>query len=217
GSTALLTDKHSHSPNQQPLIHSQLKLPPSALLEGSFTHHLPDKITNWIVVCGNRIYSPSDRAPEHIRELEPGEAWSRDAGGIRVLEIRDFLRGVRLASNPAKNPAQNKPTVSQLAQAWDVNNRNPLDILLMTSLYEAAGGRSFVQLKNDALRRDELSDSISLNTALLIGLMPRQLSEVLVNDQPVATEQAATIVRLFLPVQPTAAGRPTAEPTEQTP
>jgi hypothetical protein len=217
GSTALLTDKRSHMPNQQPLINSQLKLPPSALLEGSFTHHLPDKITNWIVVCGNRIYAPSDRAPEHIRELEPGETWSRNEGGIRVVEIRDFLRGVRLTSSPANNPGQNKLTVSQSAQAWDVNNRNPLDILLMASLYEAAGGRAFVQLRNDALRRDELSDSITLNTALLIGLMPRQLSEVLVDDQPVPPEQAATIVRLFLPVQPSAPSRPPAEPTEQIP
>ena len=200
GSTALLTDLRSLVQNQQPLLESQLRLPSSALLEGSFKHHLPAKIINWIVVCGNRIYAPSDRAEEHIKELEPGEVWSRDTGGIRVVEIRDFLRGVRIAPNSSKSTSPNKPNLSQPQQTWDVNNRNPLEILLMASLYKSAGGKTWVQLRNDALRRDELSDSITLNNAILIGLMPSQLSELQVDGAPVPPTDSTTIVRLFLPV-----------------
>ena len=39
-----------------------------------------------------------------------------------------------------------------------------LDILTMVSLYEVPGGETFVKLQNNALRRDEVSDVIHLNT-----------------------------------------------------
>lgn len=214
GSTALFTDLRSLAHTQQPLFESQLRLPSNALLEGSFKHHLPAKITNWIVACGNRIYSPSDRAEEHIKELEPGEVWSRDTGGIRVVEIRDFLRGVRIAPTTPKNTSTLKTNVSQPQQAWDVSNRNPLDILLMASLYKSAGGKAWVQLRNDALRRDELSDSITLNTAVLIGLMPRQLSDVQADGNPVPPTDSATVVRLFLPIERVSGNLPPAATKE---
>lgn len=218
GSTALLTDLHCLAKNPKPLLESQLKLPSSALLEGSFKHHLPAKITNWIVVCGNRIYTPSERADQHIKELEPGEIWSRETGGIRVVEIRDFLRGVRIATTPPNSPATPRNNVAQPQLAWDISNRNPLDILLMASLYKSAGGKSWVQLRNDTLRRDELSDSITVNTAVLIGLMPEQLSQVEINGSPVPTSDSATIVRLFIPVDRVSTNQPqatTKEPDQQ--
>lgn len=216
GSTALLTDRRGSARNGRTLIRSSLRLPANALLEGSFSHQLPAPITNWVVICGNRIYSPSDRAADNLRELEPDEVWSRERGGIRVVEIRDFLRGVRLAATSTGNTAGNKTIASQPQQAWDVSSRNALDILLMASLYEAAGGRSFVQLRNDALRRDELSDSIGLNHALLMGIVKEPLAEIQVDGQKIAAEDSVTVVRLLLPVERILEDRPQAD-TSTTP
>jgi hypothetical protein len=163
------------------------------------------------------MYSPSDRASDDVRELKPGELWSREQGGIRVLEIRDFLRGVRLTptSGGPGNSTQNNVSMPQ--KNWDVSNRNPLDILLMASLYESAGGRAYVQLRNDALRRDELSDTIALNNALLVGLMAEPLAELQVDGQSVQATTTATVVRLFLPVERFTEDRPQAETSNANP
>lgn len=217
GSTALLTDRRGAAVNGRTLIQSSLRLPANALLEGSFSHQLPGPIRNWVVICGNRIYSPSDRASDDVRELKPGELWSRGQGGIRVLEIRDFLRGVRLTptSGGPGNSTQNNVSMPQ--KNWDVSNRNPLDILLIASLYESAGGRAYVQLRNDALRRDELSDTIALNNALLVGLMAEPLAELQVDGQSVQATTTATVVRLFLPVERATEDRPQAETSNANP
>jgi hypothetical protein len=217
GSTALLTDRRGAAVDGRTLIQSSLRLPANALLEGSFSHQLPGPIRNWVVICGNRIYSPSDRASDDVRELKPGELWSREQGGIRVLEIRDFLRGVRLTptSGGPGNSTQNNVSMPQ--KNWDVSNRNPLDILLMASLYESAGGRAYVQLRNDALRRDELSDTIALNNALLVGLMAEPLAELQVDGQSVQATTTATVVRLFLPVERFTEDRPQAETSNANP
>ncbi|MGV2338414.1 MAG UNVERIFIED_CONTAM: hypothetical protein LVR18_31745 [Planctomycetaceae bacterium] len=127
------------------------------------------------------------------------------------MEIRDFLRGVRLAATTNENTTRNKSTASQPPQAWDVSSRSALDILLMASLYEAAGGRSFVQLRNDALRRDELSDTIGLNHALLMGVLKDPLAEIQVDDQRIVAEDSVTVVRLLLPVERIIEDRPQAE------
>lgn len=211
GSTAFLTDRRGSARNGRTLIRSSLRLSANALLEGAFSHQLPTSITNWVVICGNRIYSPSDRAEDQLRELKPGELWSRETGGIRVVEIRDFLRGVRLAATPNENTSRSRTTASQPQQAWDVSSRNALDILLMASLYEAAGGRSFVQLRNDALRRDELSDTIGLNHALLMGILKDPLAALQVDDQPIVAEDSVTVVRLLLPVERIIQDTPQAE------
>ncbi|MFM7057636.1 MAG: hypothetical protein ACKO2P_12020 [Planctomycetota bacterium] len=211
GSTSLLTDRRGTAASGRTLIQSTLRLPANALLEGTFSHRLPGPISNWAIICGNRIYSPSERAADDVRQLEPGEVWSREQGGIRVLEIRDFLRGVRLTAASSGTGPASQNNLSMPQKSWDVGNRNPLDILLMASLYESAGGRAWVQLRSDALRRDELSDTIALNTALLVGMIAEPLSDVQVDEHAVRSGATATVVRLFLPVERIAEDRPQAE------
>jgi hypothetical protein len=217
GSASLLTDRRATAANGRTLIRSSLRLPANALLEGSFSHHLPAPISNWAIICGNRIYSSTERAADEGRWLEPGEVWSREQGGVRVLEIRDFLRGVRLTTTSSATGPQTQNNLSMPQKSWDVSNRSPLDILLMASLYEAAGGRAWVQLRNDALRRDELSDTIALNTALLVGVIAEPLSEVQVDEKAVRSEKTATVVRLFLPVERITEDRPQAETSNSGP
>jgi len=201
GSSSLQTDIRTTAP-AAPLLDSQLTLPSSDLLEGQFQHHLPFAIRDWAVFCGNRAYVPSDKASDDERILQPATPWSRHRGNVRIAELRDFLRGVRLVENPNAVRDINKSSSSQVSRPWDVSIRNPLDILLMTSLYQSAGGSLFVKLQNDSLRRDEVSDMVDLNGAMLIGWTDTELNTVQLNDTAVPPGiPAKTIVRLFLPVR----------------
>ncbi|MFN5739964.1 MAG: hypothetical protein ACK5A1_00145, partial [Planctomyces sp.] len=189
--------------------------PSSDLLEGQFQHQLPFAIRDWAVFCGNRAYVPSDKATDAERILQPAVPWSRHRGNVRIAELRDFLRGVRLVENPNAVRDINKSASSQVSRPWDVAIRNPLDILLMTSLYQSAGGQLFVKLQNETLRRDEVSDMVDLNGAVLIGWADTELNSVQLNDETVSPGiPSKTIVRLFLPVrrETTTAGSQEADP-----
>jgi hypothetical protein len=201
GSTSLIADVRTSAP-AAPLVESRLTLPSSDLLEGEFQHALPFAVRDWVVFCGNRAYAPADRASDEERILQPQSAWTRHRGNVRISEVRDFLRGVRLVRNPDAKRDINKSQSTQVSRPWDISIRNPLDILLMTSLYQSAGGQMFVKLNNHTLRRDEVSDMVDLNGALLIGWAETELCTVKLNDATVKSDlPPKTIVRIFLPVR----------------
>lgn len=200
GSQAFLAETVSES-NDLRVFESKLTMPSSGLLEGSFVHHLPSSIRDWVIVFGNRVYLPSQKADEKYREIPPGESWSRSSGGVRVSEVRDFLRGVRLVSRERKKgDTLSSPNV-QIQSSYNIAGTNPLDILLMVSMYNTAGGEQYVRLQDNYLRRDEVSDAIQLNTAMLIGVTDLPLSELKLDDTVVEPTASQTVVRFFLPVE----------------
>jgi hypothetical protein len=203
GSQAFLAESFEGvSANQ--VFESRLNMPASGLLDGSFVHHLPAAIEDWVIVLGNRVYLPSQKADEKFRRIEPNEPWSRDSGGVRISEIRDFLRGVRLVSRErTSSDKKNASTTTQIQSIYDTRGTNPLDILLMISLYDSAGGENYSRLQDDYLRRDEVSDTSQLNTALLIGLVDLPLTQLQLDDQVIEPAESRTDVRFFLRVNRT--------------
>jgi len=202
GSQAFLAESFSGS-SESPLFTSQLEMPGTGLLEGSFEHHLPGAVRDWVIVFGNRAYLPAERSDEGFRSIEPGEKWSRQAGQLRISEIRDFLRGTRIVSGGPKKSSSSASTATQIQAEYNANGTNPFEILLMTSLYESAGAENYVRLKNEYLKHDEVGSALQLNTALLIGVIDRPLSQLSLDDQVVEPTSTGTVVRLFLPVKRT--------------
>lgn len=200
GSTTVLAEQNSLSSGHR-LFQSRLTLPSSGLLEGTVVHHLPSALRNWIVVCHNRLYTSSAKASDEERVLEPGEEWSRHAGNVRVSDIRDFLRGARMLNiSSGEDGGQNNPN-SQGQIPYDILGRDPFDILLMVSLYNSVGGDQYVRLHNHTLRHDEVSDTVDLNCALLIGVIDSPSADLVLNGQPLKSRQSPVVVRFFLPVE----------------
>ena len=212
GSSAFLAESFTDV-SASPIVESHLRIPVSGLLEGEFTHHLAAPIRNWVVVFGNRVYRPSPKAPAEAWVIEPGKPWSRENHSVSVSDLREFLKGVRV---PAATPSQSMVASTkqiQIKSYYDSQGTNPLDILMMVSLYDVPG-ESFVKLQNNALRRDEVSDAVYLNTALVLGTYDLPLSELIVNGTAVAAAESHTVVRFLLPVVHSAIGEhaPMAEP-----
>jgi len=200
GSQAFLAESFE-SAKPDTVFDSELSLPASGLLEGTFTHHLQVPVESWVILFGNRVYRPSVTADDQARRIEPGQPWSRHAPSVRVSELRDFLRGVRLVEFVPERGDVSGSTTTQVQTAYNSQGSNPLDIMLMISTYQATGGATYVRLSNDYLRRDEISDSLHLNTALLIGLAELPLANLELDHQPVTPVRTQTVVRFFLPVQ----------------
>lgn len=205
GSQAFLAESFAEV-GQLPAFESNLEMPPSGLLEGTFVHHLPVAIKEWAIVFGNRVYLPSQKADEKFRQIEPRQPWSRESGGVRVSEVRDFLRGVRLVPRERKKGDTLSSPSTQIQSFYNTGGTNPLDILLMVSMYNLAGGEVYVRLQDDYLRRDEVSDTVQLNTAMLIGSIDLPLTQLQLDGQTVSPEATQTVVRFFLPVTRTSTG-----------
>ena len=202
GSQAFLAESFSET-GKSPLFASQLEMTGSGLLEGSFEHHLPGAVRDWVIVFGNRAYLPAEKSDDEFRRIEPGEKWARKSGQIRIAEIRDFLRGTRIVAGGPKKANSSASTATQIQADYNISGTNPFEILLMTSLYDSAGAENYVKLKNEYLKRDEVGSALQLNTALLIGVIDTPLSQLSLDDQVVEPTSTGTVVRLFLPVRRT--------------
>ncbi len=199
GSSAFLAETFADV-SESLAVESNLQVPPSGLLEGGFTHHFSSPIRDWIVVFGNRVYHPSPKADATALLIESGELWSRDKPSVVVSDLREFLKGVRAQERSVQPKSISAPHHTQIKSFYDTQGTNLLDILTMVSLYEVPGGETFVKLQNNALRRDEVSDVIHLNTAIVLGTLDGHLSEMIVNGAAVLPTASQTVVRLLLPV-----------------
>lgn len=199
GSSAFLTEAIADF-SETMAVESILEVPPSGLLEGKFTHHFSSPIHDWIVVFGNRVYHPSPAAGPEAYAIEPGASWSRDNPSVVVSDLREFLKGVRIPEHTPQPAPLNGQNQIQIKSFYNTRGTNLLDIMMMISLYEVPGGETFVKLQNNALRRDELSDVIHLNTVLVMGTLDEPLAELIVNGTAVQPTASQTVVRLLLPV-----------------
>ena len=182
------------------VVESNLRVPSSGLLEGEFTHYFALPIHDWSVVFRNRVYRPAPNAGADNLSIEPGKPWSRENYSVSVSDLREFLKGVRTKQPEVKPSNTSAPKHVQIKSFYDTQGTNPLDILTMVSLFKVPGGETFVKLQNNALRRDDLSDGIHLNTVLVLGTLETQATEMIINGSTVTPVQTKTIVRLLLPV-----------------
>ncbi len=137
---------------------------------------------------------------EAATEIPPNTEWTRESSKVKISEIRDFLKGVRAVERIGPKQMGSDGNMTQVQTPYDSNGTDPQDILTMISLFQIAGGESYVKLSNNSLRRDELSDSISLNTAMLMGVIDVPLTELVVDEKPVPATKSQTVVRFMLPV-----------------
>ena len=182
------------------VVESHLRVPPSGLLEGEFTHHLSSPIRDWAVVFGNRVYRPSNKASADAYVIEPGKPWSRENNSVAVSDLREFLKGFRTPEPAPQAKSVTSANQIQIKSTYNTQGTNPLEILTMVSLYEVPGGETFVKLQNNALRHDDVSDVIHLNTVLVLGTLDVPMSEMIVNGTTVKPTESQTVVRLLLPV-----------------
>ena len=177
----------------RPLVDSTLSASGFSLLQGTFTHHLPEPIHDWILVYGNRVY----RARDDTRvSLAPGEVWESRQQRSSIADLKTWISG-RRAAREAPQSGIGSDT-SQVA--YSSRGRDPLDIVTMMSLYEVAGGSNYTGLTHGAFDYMDLSDSVRMNYALLIGWMDSPVTQLILDGKIQDADKSSTVVRLLLPV-----------------
>ncbi len=190
------------SSSATPLAESRLYVKGSGrLLGGSFCHHLGSPLRDWAVIYGNRIYRPLD---DTRKSLPAGRFWEFSRGGSQITHLKAYLTSDRPAR---QEPQKTTPGQSAGNRAYSSAGRDPLDIVTVMSLYDVAGADAYIGLSNDTLNRLDMSESIRLNYALIIGWTEEPATQLEIDGRLIPEANTESIVRLLLPVDRQPAGR----------
>ena len=179
---------------QPTLIETDLAVSGFGLLEGRFTHHLPTPLRDWIIVHGNRVYQSrgEDRAA-----LPAGQTWESRQGSAWITDLKSWLSGPRVAR---EDPVRGIKASTAGQVAYNPRSQDSLDIVTIMSLYETAGGGGYTGLGHHAFSRLEVSDSIRMNYALVLGWIDEPATDLSLNGELLTPKESNTIVRMLLPV-----------------
>ncbi|MEZ6129448.1 MAG: hypothetical protein R3C59_12260 [Planctomycetaceae bacterium] len=180
----------------QPIVNSRMSVSGYGLLNGQFSHTLPFAITDWTVMYGNRVYR-SRRATGEDR-LSAEDVWDSKSDDIYASDLKSFLNASRLVQSDRKKDGNRGAT--QVVTPYDRQSRDPFYIMTTATFYETAGAAEYVGLSNSLLTGRELSDTIRLNHAVLIGTAEESATTLTLNDASLPIARSKTIVRLLIPI-----------------
>jgi len=183
----------------QPLVTSELVDDGTGLLTGTFTHHLPDAVTDYCVAYGTGAYFP--RASARVDQspaIAPGVPWSpEDRISRRLLER--YLQG--LTERYVSSPKAAESSTMLTTEAYDPLGLDPFPLVRLLTFYDAANGPTYSGLTNFGLARDDLSRLLPLKRAVLFGRIASPAATYEVYGAPLQPQERWSFVRIVLPVK----------------
>lgn len=165
-------------------------------MAGTIEHHLPGELEDWFIAYGNFAYFERPPPGKRVRPLPPGTPWDVGQAGSNLLRgrlinmIQSQMTGREMS---ALDDQQRIP--------YDPNTTDPLVCELVTSFYQVLGGASYCGLRNESLKRLDLSETIGLKYAVLFGRLQTSPVEFELDGKPIPVESHSTMVRIILPVK----------------
>jgi len=191
-----------------PLVQSDLNVSGFGLINGNVTHHLNVPVRDWVVAFGNRLYRPKGPVQD---SWAAGEPWSFEHGSSHVTDLKSWLTSRRQRT---RQRSGREPNAYGAAVRYNRGGRDPLDIAIIMSLYEMAGGEAYTGLTHHPLHRMDVTASVRTNHALLIGAVDTDSVNVDLNGETITPTSSRGIVRMLIPVDRRPA-KPTAKTQEE--
>lgn len=169
--------------------------------ESTFTHHLPAAIDDWLLVYGNRVYFHDHRGGDLLGSsaIEPGTVWAATGKSTGGRELRSFLTGSTFQETSEKRQGGSEFEFSQVD--WNRRETDLQTIIRMVTFYQLAGGHDYTGLDHEALSELELSNSIPLDRAILIGQLKESGASIQIDGQTLPPDQQDSFIRVQLPVE----------------
>ncbi|MCP4170597.1 MAG: hypothetical protein GY758_07490 [Fuerstiella sp.] len=180
------------------LIDTRLSVSGFGLLTGTFSHNLPFAISDCVIAYGNRVYRTRGSTGE-TTVLSAGDVWDSGSPDIFAFDLKTWLNGSRTV-RPVGGELRSNRGSTTVNTPYDKSSVDPHYILTMASLFDTAGGSAYTGLSQALFRQMELSDTIRLNHAVLIGLTGTPATSLTVDNVAIEPTVSQTVVRLVLPV-----------------
>jgi hypothetical protein len=181
------------------LVESKLESPGLSQLFGTFTHHLPVPIEDWIVAYGNRVFRPRGEVNPAFEKIRPGELWNPSAASVHQRELRGFLTRAKVYKVAKKEGFGEDILIRQ--DPYDPLDLDPTDLLRLLTFHAAAGGSNYTGLENTALSQFDLSPLLQLDRAVLFGRIKMSVAVPRIDGEAVEPTQQVAFVRILLPVK----------------
>ncbi|MGZ0166387.1 MAG: DUF4350 domain-containing protein [Planctomycetales bacterium] len=171
--------------------------------DSTFTHHLPGPIEDWVLVYGNRVYFHNIVGNDLLGStaIEPGVVWSSTGGTTGGRELKSFLTGSKFQKTGRSGTGNSGDEFQHTQVDWNRRETDLQAILRMVTLYQVAGGRAYTGLMNDAFSGLEMSDSLPLDRAVLIGRLKTPVATLQIDGQPLKPDQHESFIRVLLKVE----------------
>lgn len=210
GSRQLTAEWRNTLPQQ--IVESTLTASGYGLLKGSFTHSLPEPLEDFIIVHGNRVYRTITAGDDQL-SLPAGQPWEARSQQVAASDIKAYLNGQRLI----KSDEPTRRGSSRSITPYNTKSDDPMYIMAIATFYDISGGSNYVGLSQEYLRDMELSDTIKLNHAVLIGVTRTPATRLATDGTDVEPNRSQTLVRMLLPVlrNPAEEMAPTSSELEQ--
>ncbi len=179
----------------RPLIESALTSSRAGQLTGSFSHHLPVPVQDWVVAYGNRVYRPRR---EQDRVLKPDAVWDPNSPIVFQRELKGYL--TRMTATRVDRPNRIGGDILIEQSDYDPMSLEPADFMRMLTFHDAAGGPFYTKLENNALSQLDLSSMLHLDRAVLFGSIDVPASDVQIDGQSVQPTRHIGFIRFLLPV-----------------
>ena len=199
---------HSENAGESaPLVESDLVHTGSGRLQGSFTHHLPEPIDEWLLAYDRRVYRHIvNRETGEVLPLAPDRQWPASPAVWSQVTQRDltgFLTGEYTITETDR-------ATGQLDFRQDRSVYRPLDkphpyaeaeILRALTFYNQLGGAKYTKLQNNALRTLDLTDLLHNDRAILFGRLKTPATTFTFGEHTPKQSRQETFVRIVIPVR----------------
>lgn len=164
---------------------------------GTIEHHLPGELEDWFIAYGNFAYFDRPPPGERVRPLPPGTPWNVGQASSNLL------RGRLINMIQAQLTGREMSALDDQQQRipYNPNTTDPLVCEIVTSFYQVLGGSAYSGLRNESLKRLDLSDTIGLKYAVLFGRLKAAPLEFELDETSIPVESNSTMVRIILPVK----------------
>lgn len=192
---------HGHwSLEAEGLVESDLEATGMGRLTGTFTHHLPAPLEDWMLAFGNRVYLPlRGSGRTEATSLRPHQVMS--PGTVYQRELKGFL--TRTKAITVQRTDRAAPDILVEQERYDPLSLDATHLLRMLTFHEVTGGRAYTGLENEYLEFLDLSDRLGLGRAVLFGRMQAPAARVELDGKVIEPSQHETFVRILLPVRQT--------------
>jgi hypothetical protein len=188
------------------IVESTLKRAANGQLAYSsvLTHHLSVPIDNWLIVYGSRVYyydhlaATELKLPAEHSAIKPEVELEIDGPTVESEQLSTFMTGTTRYRVEGKNPTDHEIIHEQTK--YNPRSTEILPIIRMLSLHDETGGQEYTSLMNHSLAEFELSRSLSLDRAIIIGTINTPSTKLNINDSEVAPALRQSFVRIVIPV-----------------
>jgi hypothetical protein len=178
------------------LVASSLASSGVGRLEGTISHALPGPLDDCMLAAGGRLYLLGTGS---ATALAPYQEWSPSQQG-RLRDLKAFLTNTIAQRGDRTDKLREDIFLKETP--YDPTSTDLDSLVRMLTFHQAAGGRAYTGMNHDLLRTLDLSESMQLGNAILIGRLRMPISKPVVDGQVVEPIERLTYVRLVVPVKP---------------